>query len=152
MSRDSRPLNVIQLQTRRQHILHKDLHVIKLLIFPVYFRIGSWIYDLNQLNLIQKSPNVDMSHYVTNNEYELRNITLDRVLMRYDMFSDDYPQVTIKLHIRRKPLYYSYTVVAPVIVSVMNKSRIQIKSVPYGAMTSLLSHVSNGTNLMSILY
>ena len=110
---------------------YKDSHVIKLLIFPVYFRIGSWIYDLNQLNLIQKSPDVDMSHYVTNNEYELRNITLHRVLMRYDMFNDDYPQVTIKLHIRRKPLYYSYTVVAPVIVSVMNKCRIQIKYLPY---------------------
>ncbi len=61
---------------------------------------------------------VDMSHYVTNNEYELRNISLDRDVVRYEMFRGEYPQVTMTLHIRRKPLYYSYTVVAPVIVSV----------------------------------
>ena len=71
-----------------------------------------------QLNLLQKNPEVDMSHYVTNNEYELRNITLHRESMKYDMFSGDYPQATIRLHIRRKPLYYLYTVVAPVIVRI----------------------------------
>ena len=117
-----------------------------LLIFPVYFRIGSWIYDLNQLNLLQKSPDVDMSHYVTNNEYELRNITLHRELMDYAMFSGDYPQAIIKLHIRRKPLYYSYTVVAPVIVSVMYKSWVQINFLPHFAMIPFV-YVFNYTHV-----
>ena len=41
---------------------------------------------------------------------------LERNLMTYDMFNGKYPQVTLHLHIKRKPLYYSYTVIAPVLV------------------------------------
>lgn len=32
------------------------------------------------------------------------------------MLDGDYPQITMSLHIRRKPLYYMYTVVAPTLV------------------------------------
>ena len=32
------------------------------------------------------------------------------------MLTGDYPQITMRLHIMRKPLYYMYTVVAPTLV------------------------------------
>ncbi len=76
-----------------------------------------------------------MSHYIKNNEYQLRNITLVRSIMHYEMFPGEYPQVTIKLHIKRKPLYHSYTVIAPTLVRKpllhCNSTYTGMESIPY---------------------
>ena len=81
-----------------------------------FIRFGSWIYDGEQLDLVKKYENVDMSEYIPNNEYQIMNISLSQETMSYEVFAGTYPQITLRLQFRRKPLYYSYTVLAPVLV------------------------------------
>ena len=52
-----------------------DKHVIsfsEIHIFQQCFvRFGSWIYDVEQLNLVLKQNQVDLSEYVANSEFDL---------------------------------------------------------------------------------
>ncbi len=81
-----------------------------------FVRFGSWIYDSEQLNVVKKLEEVDMSRFVTNSEFTIMDIQLQRDVMYYEIFSGKYPQITMHLHIKRLPLYYLYTVVAPTLV------------------------------------
>lgn len=94
-------------------------------VFVAYFpfdsqhcsvRFGSWVYDNQQLNLQQKQDDVDLSQFVSNSELDLIGAKLNHDTVSYDIFSGAYRQIVMKLHIRRKPLYYLYTVIAPTLV------------------------------------
>ena len=71
---------------------------------------------LHQLNLQQKQESVDLSQFVSNSEMDLIAATLSHDTVSYDIFSGMYRQIIMELHIRRKPLYYLYTVIAPTLV------------------------------------
>ena len=95
-------------------------------------RIGSWLHDGSHLDLVLKQGGFDMTSYITNDEFHLLSIKLDREVLTRDEFSLSYfnvisqfshisdnavfPQMVLSMHIKRKPLYYLYTIVAPTVV------------------------------------
>ena len=80
---------------------------------PSYFS-GSWIYDKSQVDIHLKEKTVDLSAYITHNELDLIKATIRRTQHSYENL--DYPQASVRLYLRRKPLYYSYTIVSPTVV------------------------------------
>ena len=50
-------------------------------------RIGSWIYDVRQLDLVHERAGVELDEYVENKEYEILDIRTEREVHdeAYDM-------------------------------------------------------------------
>ncbi|XP_074651645.1 neuronal acetylcholine receptor subunit alpha-5-like [Tubulanus polymorphus] len=103
-------------------IMIKSACTVNVLFFPFDFQVcqikfGSWIYDGYQLDLSDKKEGyIDMSKYVTNSEFDLLNATLSRVMAKYECCPGPYPQMHLNLYIKRKALYYTYTVIAPALL------------------------------------
>lgn len=81
-----------------------------------FIRFGSWIYEESQLDVVLNQQEVDLSSFGKNSELDLTSTSLEREVLRYDMLPGSYPQVTLYLNLRRRPLYYAYTVLAPTLV------------------------------------
>ncbi|KAF8766772.1 Neuronal acetylcholine receptor subunit like protein [Argiope bruennichi] len=76
-------------------------------------KMGSWIYDGLQVDVMNRTSEVDLSNYVPNGEWELLDARIVRNVVYYSCCSEPFPDVTITLVIRRKTLYYMYNVVMP---------------------------------------
>ncbi|KAK2144318.1 hypothetical protein LSH36_768g01001 [Paralvinella palmiformis] len=82
-----------------------------------FVKFGSWIYEESQLDLILKDDVVDLSPpFSENTELDLRSATLNRTLISYDLTRGRYPQITMYISVRRRPVFYAYTVIAPTLV------------------------------------
>ncbi|XP_054152689.1 neuronal acetylcholine receptor subunit alpha-10-like [Oppia nitens] len=76
-------------------------------------KLGSWIYDGLQVDVLNRTGEIDMSNYVPNGEWDLLEATIQRNVVRYPCCPEPFPDVTITLTIRRKILYYTYNVILP---------------------------------------
>nr|XP_042902633.1 neuronal acetylcholine receptor subunit alpha-2 isoform X2 [Parasteatoda tepidariorum] len=76
-------------------------------------KMGSWIYDGLQVDVMNRTSEVDLSNYVPNGEWELLDARIVRNVVYYSCCVEPFPDVTITLVIRRKTLYYMYNVVMP---------------------------------------
>ncbi|GFQ94997.1 neuronal acetylcholine receptor subunit alpha-6 [Trichonephila clavata] len=76
-------------------------------------KMGSWIYDGLQVDVMNRTSEVDLSNYVPNGEWELLDARIVRNVVYYSCCTEPFPDVTITLVIRRKTLYYMYNVVMP---------------------------------------
>ncbi|XP_035209216.1 neuronal acetylcholine receptor subunit alpha-10-like [Stegodyphus dumicola] len=76
-------------------------------------KMGSWIYDGLQVDVMNRTSEVDLSNYVPNGEWELLDARIVRNVVYYSCCREPFPDVTITLVIRRKTLYYMYNVVMP---------------------------------------
>ncbi|KAF7493101.1 Neuronal acetylcholine receptor subunit alpha-10 [Sarcoptes scabiei] len=76
-------------------------------------KLGSWIYDGNNVNIENRTQNVDLANYVPNGEWDLVQTSLIRNVVFYPCCVEPFPDVTITLVIRRKILYYMYNVIVP---------------------------------------
>ena len=81
-----------------------------------YIRLGSWIYEESQLNLTLGSESVNMAKFSENSELDLVRVKISRELVEYDMMEGSYPQIVLSVSIKRRPLFYAYTVIAPTLV------------------------------------
>ncbi|XP_055864305.1 neuronal acetylcholine receptor subunit beta-3-like isoform X1 [Biomphalaria glabrata] len=81
-------------------------------------KFGSWIYDMEQVDVIIKSKLPDLEHYVVNSEYDLQNVSLTRSVLDSNCCAGGgrHPMVELRLELRRKSLYYDYIVIAPTIM------------------------------------
>ena len=81
-------------------------------------KFGSWIYDVGQLDLRLTLKRPDLQHYVMNSEYDLVNVSLTREVLDSSCCPGDgmHAMVNLKIHLRRKSLYYDYIVIAPTIM------------------------------------
>ena len=92
---------------------------------------GSWTHERTQLDLVLANNAYDLDSYIPNAEFHLVDTSLKRQTLSQDEFSSSYfrltqeflptdqgefPHIVMYLHIKRNPLYYLYTVVAPVLV------------------------------------
>ncbi|KAK2179144.1 hypothetical protein NP493_510g02027 [Ridgeia piscesae] len=107
--------------TWRLPLMLKSLCAVDVKFFPFdrqhcAVRLGSWIYDVEQVDLQLKHPEVDMSQYETNAEFDLIHLTLERELATYELIKTVQPQVVMTVDIQRRPLYYLYTIIAPTLV------------------------------------
>lgn len=77
-------------------------------------KFGSWIYDGLQVDIQNRTSEVDLVNYMPNGEWEL----LEARMVRNEVFypccpEQPFPDITVVLVIRRKTLYYMYNVVMP---------------------------------------
>ncbi|XP_033749116.1 LOW QUALITY PROTEIN: neuronal acetylcholine receptor subunit alpha-10-like [Pecten maximus] len=79
-------------------------------------KFGSWTYDGYQVDITNRSEEVDLSNYVVNGEWELLQVRVVRNVVVYPCCPEPFPDVTFYVHIRRRTLYYMYNVVFPCIM------------------------------------
>ncbi|XP_042221624.1 neuronal acetylcholine receptor subunit alpha-10-like [Homarus americanus] len=76
-------------------------------------KLGSWIYDGFQVDVTNRTAEVDLTNYIPNGEWELLEARIIRNVIYYSCCPEPFPDVTITITIRRKTLYYMYNVVLP---------------------------------------
>uniref|UniRef100_A0A158Q739 Neur_chan_LBD domain-containing protein n=1 Tax=Elaeophora elaphi TaxID=1147741 RepID=A0A158Q739_9BILA len=76
-------------------------------------KFGSWTYHGVQMDITNRSANVDLSYYMESGEFDLVRAFQKRRAVKYTCCMEPYPDVTFYIHIRRKTLYYLYNVVFP---------------------------------------
>ncbi|GFO36502.1 neuronal acetylcholine receptor subunit alpha-2 [Plakobranchus ocellatus] len=79
-------------------------------------KFGSWTYDGYQVDITNRTSEVDLSNYVVNGEWELIYIKCVRNVVRYACCDEPFPDVTFYIKIRRRTLYYMYNVVFPCVM------------------------------------
>nr|KAG5703101.1 hypothetical protein BaRGS_012163 [Batillaria attramentaria] len=79
-------------------------------------KFGSWTYDGYQVDVTNRTKEVDLSNYVVNGEWELIYIKIVRNVVRYACCDEPFPDVTFFIKIRRRTLYYMYNVVFPCVM------------------------------------
>uniref|UniRef100_A0A2C9JM11 Uncharacterized protein n=1 Tax=Biomphalaria glabrata TaxID=6526 RepID=A0A2C9JM11_BIOGL len=75
--------------------------------------LGSWAYDGFQVDVTNRSENVDLSNYVDNGEWELLGTKIIRRVKNYTCCPEPYVDVTFYIMIRRRVLYYFLNVIIP---------------------------------------
>ncbi|WAR00650.1 ACH10-like protein [Mya arenaria] len=81
-----------------------------------YMKFGSWTYDGFQVDITNRTEQVDLSNYVNNGEWELVSIRIERNVVTYSCCPEPFPDVKFYIHIRRRTLYYMYNVIFPCIM------------------------------------
>ncbi|XP_029633439.1 neuronal acetylcholine receptor subunit alpha-10 isoform X2 [Octopus sinensis] len=76
-------------------------------------KFGSWIYDGFQVDVTNRSADVDLTNYVYSGEWDLLNIKVIRNEVRYTCCKEHYPDVTFTIVIRRRTLYYLFNIIFP---------------------------------------
>jgi hypothetical protein len=81
-----------------------------------HLKFGSWTYSGLQVDLVNKSTEVDLSNYIKSGEWELRYVTVERNVRYYPCCPDEpYPDVVFYIYIRRRVLYYLFNIILPCI-------------------------------------
>ena len=76
-------------------------------------KIGSWLYDGFQVNVANRTTDIDLSNYVENGEWKLIDTKAVRHVVVYPCCPEPFPDVTFYVHIRRRTTYYLYNVIIP---------------------------------------
>ncbi|XP_062608981.1 neuronal acetylcholine receptor subunit alpha-10-like [Saccostrea cucullata] len=79
-------------------------------------KFGSWTYDGFQVDITNRSSEVDLTNYVVNGEWVLISVRVQRNVVQYTCCPEPFPDVTFFVHIRRRTLYYMYNVIFPCIM------------------------------------
>lgn len=76
-------------------------------------KFGSWAYDGFQVDITNRTAQVDLSNYVYSGEWELITIYGVRNEVVYQCCNIPYPDVTFTIVMRRKTLYYLFNIIFP---------------------------------------
>ncbi|CAJ0594473.1 unnamed protein product [Cylicocyclus nassatus] len=76
-------------------------------------KFGSWSYHGFQVDVTNRSTNIDLSNYVISGEFELVKVYQKRRVVKYTCCPEPYPDLTFFIYIRRRTLYYLYNIVFP---------------------------------------
>lgn len=80
-------------------------------------KFGSWTFSKAQLDVVNASVSADLENYIRNAEWELIAMPASSNDVTYEIGT--YSDVTYKLVIRRKPLYYLFNLLLPCILIVI---------------------------------
>lgn len=61
---------------------------------------------LLQVNLVIQTEEGDLSNYVTNGEWDLIDMIVERNVVYYSCCEEPYPDITYHIILRRRPLFY----------------------------------------------
>lgn len=75
--------------------------------------IGSWTYSGYKINITYYDHQADLSNFIPNGQWEVQSALLYNRFRKYGAAKIPYPDVTLTLTIRRKPLYYGMNIVIP---------------------------------------
>lgn len=76
-------------------------------------KFGSWAYDGSQVDITNRSADVDLANYVYSGEWELIAIRVIRNEVYYLCCDVPYPDVTFTIILRRRTLYYLFNIIFP---------------------------------------
>ncbi|WKX88903.1 hypothetical protein Q1695_008496 [Nippostrongylus brasiliensis] len=76
-------------------------------------KFGSWTYHGFQVDVTNRSENIDLTNYVPSGEFDLVKVYQKRRVVKYTCCPEPYPDITFFIYIRRKTLYYLYNIVFP---------------------------------------
>ncbi|XP_052281224.1 neuronal acetylcholine receptor subunit alpha-3-like [Dreissena polymorpha] len=76
-------------------------------------KFGSWTYDGFQVDMVNRSAQVDLSNYVYSGEWELIDIRVVRNSVTYACCEEFFPDVTFTIIMRRRTLYYLFNIIFP---------------------------------------
>ena len=77
---------------------------------------GLWTYDQFYVDLYNITEGPTLQHYVPNEQWDISYGTFCRHVVKYDCCPTKYVDVTVYLGFRRKPLYYMYKLVMPIVL------------------------------------
>ena len=82
-----------------------------------YLKFGLWTFDWHHVDLynITDGPTFPKD-YVDNEQWEVTYGTFCRHVIKYECCIEKYIDVTVYLGLRRKPLYYMYKLVMPIVL------------------------------------
>ena len=66
-----------------------------------------------QVDVINRSANVDLGNYIYSGEWELIHIEVIRNEVFYACCDEPYPDVTFYVYMRRRTLYYLFNIIFP---------------------------------------
>lgn len=79
-------------------------------------KLGSWAYDGFQVDVMNRTTDIDLSNYVDNGEWILIDTKAVRKVVHYPCCPEPFPDVTFYIHMRRRTLYYMFNVIVPCIL------------------------------------
>ncbi|CAF0847530.1 unnamed protein product [Adineta ricciae] len=79
-------------------------------------KFGSWTYNGYQVSVEQRAGAIELSSYVPNGEWDLLDTSYQVNIIRYPCCPEPFPDITFYVRIRRRILYYLYSVVFPCVM------------------------------------
>ncbi|XP_048749063.2 neuronal acetylcholine receptor subunit alpha-2-like [Ostrea edulis] len=74
---------------------------------------GSWIYSSKYIEVEKQKDEIDVSHFLTHNEWIVVKTATVKHNLYYDCCADTFQDVTFHIHITRKPVFYVVTIIFP---------------------------------------
>ncbi|UJR35588.1 hypothetical protein I4U23_028340 [Adineta vaga] len=79
-------------------------------------KFGSWTYNGYQVSIAERDNAIELSNYVPNGEWDLIDTSYQVNIVRYPCCPEPFPDITFYVRIRRRILYYLYSVVFPCVM------------------------------------
>lgn len=79
-------------------------------------KFGSWTYNGYQVSVDERGHAIELSGYVPNGEWELLDTSYQVNIVEYPCCPEPFPDITFYIRIRRRILYYLYSVVFPCVM------------------------------------
>lgn len=76
-------------------------------------KFGSWIYSGKYVDLEKLYQKVDISTFLTHNEWDVVDTLAEKHNLVYICCPDPYPDITFYIHLKRKPIFYAITIIFP---------------------------------------
>lgn len=76
-------------------------------------KFASWAYDKSLIDLNLVSEVGDDSNYMASTEFELVEIRAKKHVVVYSCCEEAYPDITVTIHLRRKPLFFVFNLILP---------------------------------------
>ncbi|PIC22787.1 hypothetical protein B9Z55_016724 [Caenorhabditis nigoni] len=82
-----------------------------------YFKFGSWTYTRDKIEL--EKGDFDFSEFIPNGEWIIISNRTNITVKQYECCPEQYEDITFTLHLRRRTLYYSFNLIAPVLLTMV---------------------------------
>ncbi|CAG0886492.1 unnamed protein product [Cyprideis torosa] len=79
-------------------------------------KFASWTYGGYQVNLTKDTHEADLTNYVSNGEFDLVEMRIDRNVQYYSCCVEPYPDITYTIILRRRPLFYVFNLILPCVL------------------------------------
>ncbi|XP_052281504.1 acetylcholine receptor subunit alpha-type acr-16-like [Dreissena polymorpha] len=78
-----------------------------------HLKLGSWAYDGFQVDVSNRTMEIDLTNFVDNGEWTLVDTRVVRNVIYYPCCPEPFPDVTFYIQLRRRVLYYLLNVIIP---------------------------------------
>jgi len=107
-------------------VIFKSMCKLDIRYFPYdqhtcFLKFGSWIYDTSIIKLTEVTyPIIVANNYFNSSQWDVVRAWSENKNLKYDCCVFPYSETTIHLTIKRKPLYYTFNIITPCLVLVIN--------------------------------